>query len=664
MTRPVARRFFYPALALVWVLAWGSALAQAVLPRDVRQEILRAVVQVQAYDIAADRIIGAGSGSIISPDGFVLTNFHVVEGPGGQPLEWHAILVTDPDAPDLLPSFQYWARYIAGDPTYDLAILQIVEYADETPVPAGTTFPFVTLGDSGVLIPGDPITVVGYPGISGDTITFTSGVVSGFLGEDLTAGGKQWIKTDAKLARGNSGGAAFDENGLLIGIPTLRTQTTDGDYIEQQDYLRPLALALPLIQAHVPNVARVGGLGASVAGAGNPLAPGSAASPGLRPAQPERTPDAATRPAAPAAGQPHVEIGALGPEDMALDSGEYLDVYLVGMTAGTPVRIEISSDVVDPYLLVLDPTDNVVFEVDDSSGAGLNVAETFTPATSGEFLVVVTSAFGYEVGGYELRIQGGEVLSGDLAPADGDGGPSAAVGDDVRTGALGAGDEQLSSGEYFEVVTLDLAAGVPVTVSLSSDDFDPYLGVLDPNGEVVFEVDDSEGAFLGVLESFVPSLGGPYDFVVTSAFPNETGAYELRVSSEASTGADDGFQAVVSTGPESGFAGELRPGQFVTAELAGADDAWAFHTYRIDVPAGTDVLTVRLIADEDLDLFLKFGSEIASYAEDGDWGYRDIELSNQATLSIRAPQAGSWFVDVAWVIGDSGAMSGYELSVE
>jgi len=543
MTRPVLRSLFVLAAALVA----SVAQAQAVLPREVRQEILRSVVQVQAYDIEADRIVGTGSGSIVSPDGYILTNYHVVEGPADRPLEWHAILVSDPDAPDLLPVFRYWARYVAGDATYDLAILRIVEYADETPVPPGTAFPFVTLGDSGNLLPGDPVTVVGYPGISGDTITFTTGVVSGFLGEDLTAGGKQWIKTDAKLARGNSGGAAFDANGLLIGIPTLRTQTTDGSYIEQQDYLRPLALALPLIQAHVPNVARVGGLGASVAGVGGAGSPDRLSRP-----DPSRPSAAAPAPA----GQPQVEMGALGPDDLALDSGEYVDAFLVAMTAGTPVRISIASEAIDPYLLILDPDDELMLEVDDSSGAGLNVRETFTPAVSGEHLVVVTSAFADEVGAYELSIEGAEIVSGDLLRAD------------------------------------DAAS------------------------------DDSPG------------------------------------------GDDDGFEAPVTIGSASGFAGELRPGQVTSAELGGAEGAWSFHTYRIDVAPGTTTLTIRMQADADLDLFLKFGSEIATYAEDGDWEYRDIELTNDATLSLRAPQAGTWFVDVAWAVGDPSALARYELSVE
>jgi hypothetical protein len=285
-------------------------------------------------------------------------------------------------------------------------------------------------------------------------------------------------------------------------------------------------------------------LGDSVADAG------ASGAGGLRPALPTRPTDAAQAPA----GQAQVEVGALGPDDVALDSGEYVDAFLVAMTAGTPVRIEISSDEVDPYLLILDPNDELALEVDDSSGAGLNVAETFTPAATGEYLVIVTSAFGGEVGRYELRVEGGAIVSGDLMVAD----------------------------------------------------------------------DASAGA----------------------------------------SGSDDGFSAPVTVGIDSGFAGELRPGQVTSAELGGAEDAWAFHTYRIDVAPGTNTLTIRLQADADLDLFLKFGSEIATYAEDGDWQYRDIEITNDATLSLRGPQPGTWFVDVAWAVGDPSARARYELSVE
>lgn len=209
--------------SLATVLLAGAALASAQgLPRDVRLNIVRAVVQVIPYDVDTGDLVGwSGSGTIISPSGYVLTNYHVVgDLRVRRNYEWHVIGVTDPSFTDQPPEFTFWARYVAGDPTHDLAVLKIVEWIDETPVEPSFRFPYVLVGDSNQLIPGDSITIVGYPGISGSTITFTAGLMSGWLGEDFESGGKQWIKTDGKIAHGNSGGGAFDENGYLIGVPT------------------------------------------------------------------------------------------------------------------------------------------------------------------------------------------------------------------------------------------------------------------------------------------------------------------------------------------------------------------------------------------------------------------------------------------------------------
>jgi hypothetical protein len=167
---------------------------------------------------------------------------------------------------------------VAGDPTYDLAVLKIEQYPDETPVADGTTFPYVEVGDSNRLIPGDGLTIVGYPGISGATITFTFGLMSGWLGEDFESGGKQWIKTDAKIAHGNSGGAAFDATGTLIGVPTAGRTVSYGDLdTEEQAYVRPIGLAWALVGPNVPTVARAGSGGSTVSHAGTSSAGGSAA---------------------------------------------------------------------------------------------------------------------------------------------------------------------------------------------------------------------------------------------------------------------------------------------------------------------------------------------------------------------------------------------------
>jgi len=270
--------------------------------------------------------------------------------------------------------------------------------------------------------------------------------------------------------------------------------------------------------------------------------------------------------------------------------------------------------------------------------------------------------------GHHRALRVGGAQRGAAASAAGD--PEAVS---VERGTLAAGDLELDSGEYVDVFAYDMLAGVAVRIELASDVIDPYLLVLDPADEVVLEVDDSAGAGLNVAETFVPRQDGSHLVVVTSAFPSETGGYELRVKGAATSagalppddaGADDDFRAPAALGTDSGFAGTLRLGEVASAELAALPDAAAFHTYRIDVPAGTPTLTIRLRADADLDLFVKFGSEIASYGEDGDWELRDIDVASQASIEVRAPTAGAWYVDVAWLVGEAGDAARYTLRAE
>lgn len=321
-------------------LAIVSCVASAqTIPRETRMQLLEAVVQVIPYDVeAGEPVPWSGSGTIISPDGYILTNFHVIGDLDTRSYyDWHAILVTDPAFTDQPPNFRYWARYVAADPTHDLAIIKIEEYADETPVPAGTTFPSVPVGDSNALLPGDPIVIVGYPGISGATITFTSGTMSGWLGEDFETGGKQWIKTDAKIAHGNSGGAAFNLDGELIGVPTAgRTIQYEALDVEEQAYVRPIGLAWAVIGPNVANVRR-GGTTAS------------------QPAPAPTTPTPTTTPApvaaaSTAAGEPSGEYGevALGAPvtsriAAAPADGFTYHGYSVAVPAGTS-RLEIRVD--------------------------------------------------------------------------------------------------------------------------------------------------------------------------------------------------------------------------------------------------------------------------------------------------------------------------------
>ncbi len=239
-------------------------------------DLAHAVVQVLM--IVDGEIIGTGSGTIIDPGGLILTNAHVAT-PSDIELTDLQIAVTAASDQPAEPT--YTAEVLAADTVLDLALLQISATLDGSAVP--DDLPFVTIGDSDVLDIGDDISILGYPGIGGDTITFTSGQVSGFTG-DAVLGDRAWIKTDATIAGGNSGGLAANEQGEIIGIPTRSGTTSDivdcrvivdtnrDGVIDEQDScvplggfingLRPIALAVEMINAVQNGVAYepIGGL--------------------------------------------------------------------------------------------------------------------------------------------------------------------------------------------------------------------------------------------------------------------------------------------------------------------------------------------------------------------------------------------------------------------
>lgn len=102
--------------------------------------------------------------------------------------------------------------------------------------------------------------------------------------------------------------------------------------------------------------------------------------------------------------------------------------------------------------------------------------------------------------------------------------------------ALGPGDEQLSSGEYFDRVTFSGAAGNVVVIELTSSEFDPFLIIIDGNEQVVAQEDDSPGMGLNVRLTFTLPSTGQYTLIVTSALPGETGGYDLSMSTPGQVG--------------------------------------------------------------------------------------------------------------------------------
>src|SRR5690242_5116113 len=141
-----------------------------------------------------------GSGFIISPDGYIVTNNHLIQGAGGTGTV-DSVTVT------LTNRQEYPARIVGRDETSDLALLKI----------EGRNLPFVQWGDSTRSRVGDWVLAIGNPyGLGGSV---TAGIISA-LHRGITGVGAydRYIQTDAAINMGNSGGPMFDLNGNVIGI--------------------------------------------------------------------------------------------------------------------------------------------------------------------------------------------------------------------------------------------------------------------------------------------------------------------------------------------------------------------------------------------------------------------------------------------------------------
>src|SRR3954470_21844108 len=149
---------------------------------------------------------GLGSGVIVSEDGYILTNNHVVDG----------VETVKVDLPD---TRSFTAKVVGTDPATDLAVVKI----------DAKSLPTLEIGDSDAVKVGDVVLAVGNPLGIGETVT--SGIISakGRQTPDGSDGYQDFLQTDAAINHGNSGGALVNAGGQLIGINSQILSPSDGN---------------------------------------------------------------------------------------------------------------------------------------------------------------------------------------------------------------------------------------------------------------------------------------------------------------------------------------------------------------------------------------------------------------------------------------------------
>ncbi len=169
-----------------------------------------------------------GSGFLISPDGYVVTNNHVIQPDGRAELE--EVTVTMPDGTE------FPAEVVGSDAASDLAVLKISR---------SEPFPYVHFGDSRDARVGDWVIAIGNPfGLGG---TVTSGIVSAVYRATQSGGAyDRYIQTDASINRGNSGGPLFDMQGNVIGINNAIFSPSGGSV--GIGFAIPAETAAPIVQ--------------------------------------------------------------------------------------------------------------------------------------------------------------------------------------------------------------------------------------------------------------------------------------------------------------------------------------------------------------------------------------------------------------------------------
>ncbi|HAO13932.1 MAG TPA: serine protease [Planktothrix sp. UBA8407] len=427
---------------------------------------------IQVYEKASPAVVSIdtkktnGSGAIISPDGLVLTNAHVVSGGG-------IVTVTLADGRKLE------ADVIAfGEPGLDLAVLKIRNVRN---------LPIIPIASPHSVKVGQRAFAIGNP-FGQFQNTLTVGIVS------RLDKNRNLIQTDAAINPGNSGGPLLNSAGELIGVNTaIFTRGQGGGNI---------GIGFAISVDRVP--------------------------PFLQAVKEGRAPRTPTPETSVFEKENAKRIELNGPEvtdtlkqgDQVLPvDNSFYHVYAFEGKAGQEVVIEMNSKEVDSYLILLTEAGEELAQ-DDDGGGEKNAKIVATLPTDGTYILLVNSYEAGEAGAYRLHLKATESSSnsprGQLILN--------------QKGVLENQDSVLSSdNSLYDEYTFDGKQGQSVVIRLESQDFDSYLALFDPQGKLIAENDDASQSDKNAQIRVTLPATGRYRVVVNAYDKTGRGQYLLTV---------------------------------------------------------------------------------------------------------------------------------------
>lgn len=219
------------ALAVVMVTAGPGPLRAQVSPDVIDGVIARTVLLIIVVPAGEGRLrtVGICTGSFITPTGYILTASHCVRARSDKPevnikkgdlMNPEGLMPVALNVPGYVsPVPMMMAKFVADSVPLDLAIVKVDRLLGQggaRPLPADFVVPYIKVGNSDALRHGEPIAVVGFPGVGGNSVSVNQGNVSGFLADEQNQ--KTWLKIDASGAGpGNSGGPVVNARGEQVG---------------------------------------------------------------------------------------------------------------------------------------------------------------------------------------------------------------------------------------------------------------------------------------------------------------------------------------------------------------------------------------------------------------------------------------------------------------